>query len=105
MTTAPRTLGVPPRAADAYAALRAQIALTGPTPCAAAPDAWTGSPREQETAASACQDCAALAHCYRYAAQADELEGTWGGLTATERAKRRRVRAATEHTTTKENHR
>ncbi len=79
-------LGIPLHAVPAWEAMHEAITGTGPTPCSGRDrDDWTGTPRQQERAASRCLDCAVLPMCGAYAAAAGEPYGTWGGLTAKDR--------------------
>lgn len=88
-------LAVPAHARPAWERLHAQILATGPTPCAGPHrDDWTGDKRQQIRAADRCLDCPAMRACGTYAATAGETSGTWGGLTAAQRAEQRKAVSA-----------
>ena len=81
-------LGVPVHALPAWHHLLDELTLAGETPCAGTGrDQWTGTERQQRTAANACMDCPALRACAEYADA--ERHGAWGGFTARERQHRR----------------
>ncbi|GAB3454089.1 WhiB family transcriptional regulator [Kineococcus endophyticus] len=79
-------LNVPDHALPAYRLLLQALAGVAP-PCAANPDAWTDlDPHNHDDrgrAARACFTCPALIPCGRYATQAGEQSGVWGGTDRT----------------------
>jgi hypothetical protein len=87
-------LGAPEHALPEWAVLHEKIRRAGGSPCNGPQrDDWTGTEQQQRRAAQACLDCPALFVCALYAKAADEREGTWGGETASQRARRRKATA------------
>lgn len=91
MTRKPADLGVPEHARTEWDALH--DVLSGAwtdTPCLGpGRAAWLGTVAEQADAADRCLDCPAMQECAAYALAAGERDGTWGGMTARERAEHR----------------
>jgi hypothetical protein len=83
-------LGIPEHAHPAWLTLQQHLRHARQTPCAGpAGDDWTGSPAAQRRAAHACLECPVMDACAAYADTAAEQHGTWGGITAADRAHRR----------------
>lgn len=82
--------GIPAAARDAWSELAEVLHRDGPAPCEeGTPDAWWPTRDADSTdttlAARCCTDCPARVECLTYALAADEQDGIWGGLTASER--------------------
>ena len=78
-------LGLATEAARTYAALLRVLGTAldqgQRVPCVETPEPFTcSSAAARQAAAQACQGCPALELCGRYAAEAGELFGVWGGV-------------------------
>lgn len=85
------SLGIRPAALPALRALLAAIGESGPTPCMANPDAWTGDvePDMTEAAVELCVGwCPVLTQCGNFATANRETAGIWAGKDRTPRSGR-----------------
>ena len=80
------TVVIPPAAFAEWVDLAHALAATGLAPCERQPELWWhGTTRVDPAALAGCGACHVREECLAYAVAADERDGLWGGLTATER--------------------
>lgn len=79
---------IPQKALREWLELAWVLAERGPAPCEYDPELWwSKTPEDVAAAVAACRRCPAQVACAAYAAAARERHGTWGGLSAAERAR------------------
>ncbi len=93
------------KSSQLYVELTEGIREVGGVPCESVPDAFFvdfGDPNSHQKgklARKLCAECPLTLLCLEYALEANEHEGTWGGLTGTQRAglKKNRMTNARVH--------
>ena len=85
-----------------YMEMTSKIVSLGGVPCESVPDAFfidrgdANSVQKGKLAKKLCSECPISLLCLEYALESNEDEGTWGGLSSSERLKLRKGRMVSE---------